>query len=297
MEKNPDLMNDQEMQEESAQDVLTPITEAENAPENAEIGPENDFLDVGEQPVVPAGESEEEGAQEAQEDEPVAPSAAERRRRVVSRAAGRINNSERSSQAVALHQLRREASAPMERKHVYRGKVIAAQPAQGSTPSLVRVQLGDTGLYTVISYADFFDPDPLRTDNLSADARANREVRLLNNTWGANVPFIITHMIEGDDNAVMIRASRKDALPVLQRINYFSSNDNNNIRQGRIVSAEILSVDGAGHTMWVELGGVEQRLLPSMITYRPIVEAADLHRLGYASGKRIPVCGTFGTGF
>lgn len=291
MDNNLDFSNEQEAQAESTLDeILNPVTGAENAPES-------DLLGDGEQPVLADGEGAQNAAEEAEQEttaqeeqgvEPVAPSAAERRRRAVRRAAGRIDNSERSVRAIALNQIRREANASMGSKHVYRGKVIVAQPANDNAPALVQVQLGNSGLSVVISYADFFSPDPLRTD-LPAGARANRELRLLNNTWGANVPFVITDMIEGDDNAVMIRASRKDALPILQRINYFSGNDNNNIKQGRIVNAEILSVDGAGHTMWVELGGVEQRLFPSMITYRPIVNATDLNRMGYAAGHQVPV--------
>lgn len=289
--KTMDNNYEQKAQAESTLNkIFNPVTGAENAPES-------DLLGDGEQPVLSDGEGAQNAAGEAEQEatvqdeqggEPVAPSAAERRRRAVRRAVGRIDNSERSVRAIALNQIRKEANAPMSSKHVYRGKVIVVQPASNNAPALVQVQLGNSGLSTVISYADFFNSDPLRTD-LPAGARANRELRLLNNTWGANVPFVITDMIEGDDNAVMIRASRKDALPILQRINYFSSNDNNNIKQGRIVNAEILSVDGAGHTMWVELGGVEQRLFPSMITYRPIVNPTDLNRMGYAAGNQVPV--------
>jgi hypothetical protein len=203
----------------------------------------------------------------------------------------RANRASAVTKNMVIHRVMAETQRPMQNRDVFHGKVITARAAEGNIPSHVTVEIGATDLTAIIPFSEFFPTDPLASEGeMPARVRSAREMRLLRNSIGAVVPFVILQANSDGNNFAGV-ASRNVALMRTQAVNYFGRgrNANRNIIQGRMYDADIVAVDGGGHTLWVDLGGAECRLFPGQITHRPLLSSDALRQMGYAPGSKIRV--------
>lgn len=253
-------------------------------------------------------EAEADGAEVGVEAESKAqaPSEAETRRRmreqaVKRAAAGQARAADRTMATIA-YTLKSAAADPARRP--LHGTVIGVRPATDQTPVMAEVRLPLYGRTNeqqtvdaniLIPYSDFYLRDPISNERRNDSTRDlnQRKLAILSNCIGADVPFILTQVnIIKDSGRVqgyVALASRAEALSRKQRVSFRNRVPGRNIKAGRIYRANILSVERAGHSLWIELGGVETRLLPPQITFRPLMDENDLAKLGYQQGKEIRV--------
>lgn len=281
------LANNEEVTE--VVDPTAPVDDSIPAP--VEPAPETDSMaEAAETGVVSDAEPEDEDEEAGDGTESGAgETSREKRLRSLRGEMRRESRAFATTENMHLRMILNEGKRPSSAKNVFRGTVISVRPASGNMPTCAVVSIGSTGLSAIVPYNQFFANDPLARDgDMPARIRDARQLRLLRNSIGAHIPFVIIHA-ESDGNALGAVASRTEALTKLQARNYFNRDPSRNIAQSRVYEAHITAVDGGGHTIWVELGGVEVRMFPGQITYRPLTTSGSLRSLGYAPGGRIRV--------
>lgn len=166
-------------------------------------------------------------------------------------------------------------------------------PETGFTLDRILLNVMYNGYKVVIPFAEFFRVYPIRESAINRSSQetlnlfSRRQLGMASKVLGTRIPFVIRRMVGGEMDNYQIIGSRRDAMALLEQVNYTSIYGSKpRIREGSIVKATIVSV--GLHRVILDVGGAEiVNVHVGMLTHRYVPLATDDPE--FVAGKEITI--------
>lgn len=177
------------------------------------------------------------------------------------------------------------------RRRVMKGIVGAvatkslADTGSAMDTAVMLVVMLDNRYRVEIPFMEFFRDNPLDMSTVDMNSETGRQIynrrqrQMAEKMYGAEVPFIITHVEVDGPNDYSIAGSRREALLLLEQRNFYPIRDMEpRIAVGDFYEAEIVSV--GNYNLYLNVGGVDASIPLRDMTYRYVRNLAEYYKVG-----------------